>query len=31
MLESTGAMRDMSDRLSTDPDLAAAYAAAHRD
>jgi uncharacterized protein len=30
-LESTGAMREMSERLSTDPDLAAAYAAAHRD
>jgi uncharacterized protein len=30
-LESAGAMREMSDRLSTDPALAAAYAAAHSD
>lgn len=30
-LESTGAMREMSERLAADPDLAAAYAAAHDD
>jgi uncharacterized protein len=30
-LESTGAMREMTRRLSTEPDLAARYAAAHRD
>jgi uncharacterized protein len=30
-LESTGAMRTMTDRLAADPVLAAAYAAAHRD
>lgn len=30
-LESSGAMREMSDRLAADPDLAAAYAAAHHD
>ena len=30
-LESAGVMRDMQERLSTDPELAARYAAAHRD
>jgi uncharacterized protein len=30
-LESSGAMREMSDRLVTDPDLASAYARAHDD
>jgi hypothetical protein len=30
-LESTGAMREMSERLAVDPELAARYAAAHRD
>ncbi|SDP37475.1 hypothetical protein SAMN04489867_2232 [Pedococcus dokdonensis] len=30
-LESTGLMREMSDRLADDPELAAAYAAAHDD
>ena len=30
-LESTGLMKQMSDRLADDPDLAAAYAAAHAD
>lgn len=30
-LESAGVMRAMADRLATDPDLALAYAAAHRD
>ena len=30
-LESSGLMREMSARLTSDPDLAAAYAAAHRD
>jgi uncharacterized protein len=30
-LESAGVMREMVDRLATDPDLAAAYAAAHDD
>jgi hypothetical protein len=30
-LESTGVMRQMSDRLAADPDLAAAYVAAHDD
>lgn len=30
-LESAGLMREMSDRLATDPDLAARYAAAHAD
>ena len=30
-LESRGVMRDMSDRLASDPDLAARYAAAHED
>ena len=30
-LESTGLMKQMSDRLADDPDLAAAYAAAHED
>ena len=30
-LESTGLMKEMSDRLADDPDLAAAYAAAHED
>lgn len=30
-LESAGAMREMSDRLANDPELATAYAAAHRD
>lgn len=30
-LESTGVMREMTARLSADPDLAAAYAAAHED
>jgi len=30
-LESAGAMRDMSAQLGSDPDLAAAYAAAHED
>lgn len=29
-LEASGLMREMSDRLETDPELAAAYAAAHR-
>lgn len=29
-LESTGVMREMTERLGTDPDLAAAYLAAHR-
>ncbi len=31
LLESTGAMREMSERLAADPELAAAYAAAHDD
>jgi hypothetical protein len=30
-LESSGLMREMSARLASDPDLAASYAAAHRD
>jgi uncharacterized protein len=30
-LESTGVMREMSDRLAADPDLAASYLAAHHD
>jgi hypothetical protein len=30
-LESTGLMREMTERLESDPDLAAAYAAAHAD
>jgi uncharacterized protein len=30
-LESTGLMQEMTDRLGSDPDLAAAYAAAHAD
>ena len=30
-LESSGVMRDMQDRLSTDPELAAQYAKAHED
>jgi uncharacterized protein len=29
-LEASGSMREMTDRLGTDPDLAAAYLAAHR-
>jgi uncharacterized protein len=30
-LEASGLMREMTDRLATDPDLAATYLAAHRD